>query len=159
MTTKVMKGMTTLFIFINRPAIFKTSLSWFNSTRVYKRNQGVFSSPKKSIKIFHAKSLQIMEKRIRNNIKIRTALSVLDRAVFFILRDHPDKEQIRTRPRLGTSSDFVALVDDTGLEFARRPYQALPARTKQYQKALYCKGLGRSVVPTRTKAKQPVTTY
>ena len=81
MTAKVMKGMTTLFIFINRPAIFKTSLSWFNSTRVYKRNQGVFSSPKKSIKIFHAKSLQIMEKRIRNNIKIRTALSVLDRAV------------------------------------------------------------------------------
>ena len=51
------------------------------------------------------------------------------------------------------------LVAGTGLEFARRPYQALPARTKQYQKALCYKGLGRSVVPTRTKAKQPVTTY
>ena len=56
-------------------------------------------------------------------------------------------------------ADFIQVVDDTGLEFARRPYQALPARTKQYQKALCYKGLGRSVVPTRTKAKQPVTTY
>lgn len=29
---------------------------------------------------------------------------------------HPDKQQTQTRPRWGTSLDYVALVDDTGLE-------------------------------------------
>ena len=33
-----------------------------------------------------------------------------------LLQYHPDKEQIRTRPRLGTSSDYVGMVETTGLE-------------------------------------------
>ncbi len=33
-----------------------------------------------------------------------------------ILQYLPDKRQTRTRPRWGLGSDFVALVDDTGLE-------------------------------------------
>ena len=54
--------------------------------------------------------------RRKINPKQKRPLSVTDRGRCFILLFRLSKEQIRTRPRLGRSSDFVLLVDLKGIE-------------------------------------------
>ena len=52
MMTRVIKGITIRFTFINLPAITYTPTLclWFNSTRVSKGKQGIFSPPKNLLK-------------------------------------------------------------------------------------------------------------
>ena len=58
--------------------------------------------------------------RRKINPKQKRPLSVTDRGRCFILLFRLSKEQIRTRPRLGRSSDFVLLVEEGGFEPPKR---------------------------------------